>query len=104
MISRKQKVMDVVGEFLTRPEFVEMLAGLLDRRLPFKVALHANGIALRGRQSCGIYNRALALHMSVTRAMTALAGDPAVQERLFGKIVLCSFQRRLHAAGVAIQA
>ena len=81
-----------------------MLAWLFDRRLPFKVTLHANGIALLGRQSCGIYYRALALNMSVTRAVTALAGDPAVQERLFGKFVLGSGQRRLHPAGVAIQA
>src|SRR5579872_98523 len=104
MISRKQEIMDVVGQFLTGLKLVNMLAGLLDRSCSLKMALHANRIALLGRQRRGIDNRSLSFTMALPRAMTALASDPPVQEWLSGVLVLCSGHRCLHPTGVTVQA
>ena len=57
-IVREKIVVNIIGEIFAGAKIREMPAGLRDGQVAFQVALHADSIAPRGRNLCGIDDRA----------------------------------------------
>lgn len=96
--------MDEIREVVTGREIVEMLAGLFDRGVAFEVALHADGIALGGRQFIWVENIFCAESVSVRIAVTTLAGNSGLRKKWRGIFVVGARRGRVESAGVAVKA
>jgi hypothetical protein len=95
---------DEIGEIVTGREIVEMHGGLFDRGVAFEVALHADGIALGGREFIWVENIFCAESVSVRVTVTTLTGNSGLRKKWRGVFVVGAGCGRVESAGVAVKA